>query len=126
MPIQSRNVLGDESRVFDPGLCRHRLRIMKPIKTKNAMGGDVPTLAVYATVRAQVFTMQGREIEAVQQRWADARYRIRMQYTPGIEREFTILWLTPQGELTLDILDVQDPAGVANYTQIFAKDHDAR
>lgn len=126
MAISGRNILADEAPALDPGLCRHRLRIMKPVKTKDAIGGDVPTLSLYATVRAQVVAMQGREMEAVQQRWADARYRIRMAYTPGIEREYTIQWLTEQGELELDILDVQDPAGTQGYTQIYAKDHEAR
>jgi head-tail adaptor len=116
----------DESRSFNPGLARHRLMIMRPVKTKDAFNADVVTPVLHATVGAQVTALQGRELEAVQQHWADARYRIRMQYTPGIEREFTIEWPLASGTLTLDILDVQDPSGVANYTQIYAKDTHAR
>lgn len=114
------------SEVFQPGLCRHRIRIMRPIKTKDDFGADIVTLALYATVPAQVEALQGRELEAAQQRWASARYRIRMQFTKQIEREYSIEWPLASGLLTLDILDVQDPAGTRDYTQIYAGDSDAR
>lgn len=116
----------DESRAFNPGLARHKMRIMRPVKTKDSFNADIVTLALYATVYAQVTALQGRELEAVQQRWAEAKYRIRMQYTKNIEREYSIEWPLASGLLTLNILDVRDPAGVANYTEIIAGDVDAR
>lgn len=116
----------DESTDWNPGLARHRIRIMRPVKTKNDFGEDVIELENYATVLAQIAALQGREMEAAQQRWAAAKYRIRMQYTKGIEREFTIEWPLASGLLTLDILDVQDLAGTRNFTQIYAADHEAR
>jgi len=116
----------DQSKTWNPGLSRHRLEILRPVKTKNSFNEDVIALVIFATVRAQVAVLQGRELEAAQQRWANAKYRIRMQYCAGIEREYTIRWLTEQSTLTLDILDVQDPVGTANYTQIYAGDTDAR
>ena len=116
----------DGSETFDPGLAQHRIRIMRPVKTKNDFNEDVITPAVYATVPAQVTALLGRELEAAQQRWAAAKYRIRMQYTKGIEREYSIEWPLATGLLALDILDVQDPAGTRNFTQIYAADHEAR
>ena|SRR5688572_21213168 len=99
---------------------------MRPVKTKNDFNEDVIEQEHYATVLAQVAALQGREMEAAQQRWATAKYRIRMQYTKGIEREYTIEWPQETGYLTLDILDVQDVAGTRNFTQILAADHEAR
>ena len=116
----------DESITFNPGTARHVIRIMKPVKTKNDFNEDVIAAHVHATVRAQVVALQGRELDAIQQRFADARYRIRMQYTPGIEREHWLEWNTEQGLLTLNIFDVQDPAGMSNFTQIYAGDLNAR
>lgn len=117
----------DESTTFNPGLARHRIVIKTPgTKTKDDFGGDVTNPEVYATVRAQIVALKGRELEAVQQRWAKAQYRIRCQYVRGVEREYTIDWRTEQGTLTLDILDVRDPAGTANYTEIIAADAESR
>jgi len=116
----------DESETFNPGLARHRVRIMRPVKTKDAFGADTVTLALYGTVPAQIEALQGRELEAVQQRWAHARYKIRMQFTKQVEREYSIEWPLASGLLTLDILDVRDPAGTRNYTELIAGDFDAR
>jgi head-tail adaptor len=116
----------DESQQFNPGLARHRLVIKRPVKTKDDFGADVVTLALYATVYAQIVTLQGREMEAAQQRWAEAKYRIRMQYTPGIEREFTIERPLAAGTVQMDILDVRDAAGTSNCTEIIARDAHAR
>jgi head-tail adaptor len=116
----------DESKTFNPGRARHKLTIWRPSKSKDSFGSDVVTLVLVATVRAQVLPLQGREFDAIQQRFANARYKILMQFTPGIEREYSIQWLREDGTLTLDILDVQDMAGVGNCTVILAGDANAR
>lgn len=115
----------DESIQFKPGLARHRLRVVRAVKTKDEIGGDIITSSIYATVYAQVLALQGREMFEIQQRWADARYKILMQAVAGIRREDRLQWLRADGAIEMDILDVQDPAGASNYTLIYAKDVNA-
>jgi head-tail adaptor len=70
------------------------------------MGEDAttPTTTV-GTFWARVEYLTGRELEAMQQRWADARYRICMLRQPGItlQAKDTITW----NSQTLDILNIQ-------------------
>lgn len=111
---------------MNPGRFRNRLRIMRPIKSKDDIGGDSPTWVLFAVVKAQQLAGQGREFEAIMQRFADAKYMFWTHYVSGVEREFQIQWLTEQRTLTLDILDVRVPAGVRNCLQIIARDAKAR
>lgn len=126
MPTRGANVLGDESRLFNPGLARHHMRILRPVKTKNSFGGDVSSWQVYATVDAQVIAGKGREFEANSERYAEAVYTLRMQYIPGVEREYKVQWAQQLGTIDLDIVDVQDPVGMSNYTAILAVNRKTR
>jgi SPP1 family predicted phage head-tail adaptor len=54
----------------------------------------------------EVFALQGREFQAVQQRWAEARFRVTMRYLDDVKAADQIIW----GTRTLDILDVEADA----------------
>lgn len=88
-------------------LARARITISRATKTQNSFGEDQSTWAAIGSYWANVRALQGRELESMQQTWAEARYKIDMRYQRGttFRREDRITW----GSRTLDILDVADP-----------------
>jgi head-tail adaptor len=89
---------------------------------QNSFGEDVPSTptTVASSISADVRCLAGRELERVSQRWAEARYKIRIGWQPSeIKREDYISW---NGQ-TLDILDVQGSALRTLEWTIIAKDH---
>jgi head-tail adaptor len=97
------------------------------IKRENRTGYDSfgqPVLGTpvdVASVWAEVIYLAGRELEAVQQTWAEARYKIRLRRQMEIEIN-RAYWIDWQGD-TLDILDVQGPRTRNPEWVIIAKDH---
>lgn len=91
------------------------------VTSHNTFGEDVNAATPIGTFWAEVKFLAGRELEVVQQRFAEARYSICMRRQPGvvIEREDKITW----GTLTLDILDVQGPGTRMDEWAITAKDY---
>lgn len=108
----------DGARVLNPGRLRDQIVIQSPTKSQNSFGEDVVTWGTYATVRALVQSIPGREVEAVQQTWADAKYKIVTQWIDDVEREFRVLW----GTKVLDILDVRDEAGTRTVLTMYARE----
>jgi SPP1 family predicted phage head-tail adaptor len=92
---------------------RQRITIVHaPDDVEGSMGyatGDWDSASTSGPFWAEVRAMQGRELEASQQTWAEARFKVRMRYQPGvtINRKDRITW----GSRTLDILDAEDPDG---------------
>ena len=93
----------------------------KTIASQNTYGEDVTTPVTVGTFWARVEFLTGRELDAAQQRWAEARYRIRMRRQPGItlQREQSIQW----NGLTLNILDIQGPGTRMPEWILIAKDY---
>lgn len=110
--------------VQNPGTYRETLEWQHPVVTgQNELGEDIVSWQMYATCRASVRDLAGRELEAARQRWAEARYQITHAFIVGLHRQMRILWYT-QGEVRLlDVLDVQDQAGTGRYVTITARDH---
>ena len=89
------------------GKLRSRLLFNRKVKTQNGFGEDVagaPT--ALGTFSAEVRPLTGRELEVMQQRFAEASFSVAMRAQPGItfRREDYITW----GTRTLNILDVED------------------
>lgn len=94
----------------------------KNVQGQNSFGEDeLGDPLVVCAVWAAVEYLQGRELDRVSQRWAEAKYRISMRDFPGIEikREHWVEW----NAQTLDILDVQGQGTRAREWTIIAKDH---
>lgn len=93
----------------------------KNVIGQNSFGEDVlgpPILMLWTW--ASVDYLQGRELERVMQRWADARYKIRMRRNPvEIKREHWIEW----HDQRIDILDVGNMGTREPEWIILAKDH---
>ena len=51
--------------------------------------------------------LQGRELEASEQRWAEARFRFRSHYIAGVDREDRLEY----AGRVFDIVDAEDPNG---------------
>lgn len=101
----------DGSLPLNYGGLRDQIVIQSPNVTQNGFGENVISswtdrVAGWANVRA----MTGRELERVQQTWAEARFKVRMPYTNAltIQRDWRIAW----GSRKLDILDCEDPDGM--------------
>lgn len=109
----------DGSYELNPGNLRHAITIQRAAKTQNTFGEDVVAWSTLLTAHAQIRAMQGRELEAYQQQWAEARWKIRM-WKPAetIKREDQIIWETR----TLDILDAEDPDGTGRTLEIVARE----
>lgn len=88
-------------------LTRSRITIQRSTATQNTYGEDVPSWDALGSYWANIRALQGRELEAVQQTWAEARFRIDMRFQRGttFQRKDRVIW----GSRTLDILDVEDP-----------------
>lgn len=109
----------DGSYPLEPGNLRHAITVQRCTKTQDEMGQDVSTWATLVSLSAQVRAMQGRELEAYQQTWAEARFKIR-SWKPSVDirREDRITW----GARTLDILDAEDPDGTGREIVILARE----
>jgi SPP1 family predicted phage head-tail adaptor len=88
-------------------LARARITISRATVTQNSYGEDVPVWTAIGSYWANIRALQGRELQALQQTWAEARFRIDMRYQRGttFKRSDRVTW----GDRTLDILDVEDP-----------------
>ena len=82
----------------------------KTILSQDTFGQDVVswTADTDGPFWAMIDALQGRQLEAAQQTWAEARLRVTIRYQPGvtIERADRLLW----GSRVLDILDAEDPS----------------
>lgn len=112
MPISER----ESSRAL-----RHKITIGKRTTgSQNDFGNDAVTFPTLGTFWADITAMQGRELDAAMQRWAEARFKVRLHYnTYGIDRADRIYW----GTRTLDILDIEDAHGDQRWMIAYCKEY---
>lgn len=86
-------------------------------------------LVLVGTFPGQVECMAGAELERMQEKWAEAKYKITMRHQPGIEftAKMYAIWLSRTADAslnrTLDILNINDPGNTLRPTiTIVAKD----
>jgi head-tail adaptor len=108
----------------NPGTFRHQITYQRRTVTgQNSFGDDTATWANHATIYASVRALVGRELAAVTQIWAEARYKIEHHYYPGITPQDRISWYMDGVVKLLDVLDAGDAAGRGAVQVIYAKDH---
>jgi head-tail adaptor len=110
----------DGSFAFNPGTARDKLVAQRAISvTQDSRGQDVPVYGTLYTIWGNVRAMQGKELEAAGQRWAEARFKIET-WTPPVplQRSDRLLW----GTRVLDILDAEDPAGAGRTILIYCRE----
>lgn len=96
----------------NPGFFRrHKVAIKRhPGRTAGSYGSTVidwtaaPLLGYFW---GSFEALAGRELEAAMQRWAEARFRFKMHYRAGIDREDRLEY----SGRTFDIVDAEDPNG---------------
>lgn len=89
------------------GRLRQLITIQSRTEVKGAAGGRSYTWATFATVRAEVAGISGREYLAAQQIQAEITHRVLIRYLSGVKAEMRILW----GTRTLEILTVLESSG---------------
>jgi SPP1 family predicted phage head-tail adaptor len=102
------------------GIRRNYITIKrKAITSYDSHGQPVYTWATVANAWANIVPMSGREMQAVSQLWAEARFRFDIEpFIDGVQRDMIIVW----GARTLNILDVEDPTGRRKGLRGYAKE----
>ena len=111
----------DGSLALNPGILRDQIVIQSPVRSTNSYAElNITSWTDIATVYANVRAMTGRELESVQQRWAEARFKVRMPFMKDltIQRDYRAAW----GTRKLDILDVEDPDGMRRELIMYCKE----
>jgi len=105
---------------LDPGLYNQQIVIRRKNVTLTAGEEVIGTPTSLGTFWARVEALQGRELTAAQQRWAEAKYRITMPYHASltVQRIDEIVRNTD----LLDILDVVDPTGLREQLVFICRD----
>lgn len=105
------------------GKLRHLITVQRATKTQNSYGEDSSSWADLGTYPAWVYSLQGRELESMQQTWAEAKFGISMRYQPEVTfRAEDRIYYIDQNRY-LDILSVEDPDGRNVSLQIIAKEY---
>lgn len=89
------------------GTLRHKITIQTSTSTPNAVGEPVVTWTTYATPRAEVVDLSGREFFAAQSVHSEVTTRIRIRHRDGIVPKMRAV----HGSRTFDVLSVTDATG---------------
>jgi SPP1 family predicted phage head-tail adaptor len=97
------------------GTMRRQIVIQQSNATQNTSGDPIPAWETFATVRAAIVPLQGRELLAAQQIVASVSHRLDMRYVVGV---------TPAMRVTYDgrYFDIQaaiDPTELKREMQLF-------
>ena len=87
------------------GKLRHSITIQVSTVTQDDYGASVESWDTFATVRASVEPLQGREYFAAQQVQAEVTTRFRIRYLAGVKPSMRVLF---EGR-TFDVQAVLDP-----------------
>lgn len=87
------------------GELRHTVELHSATESRGASGESINTYAEYATVRASVEALTGRELESAQQISAETKFKITMRYYSGVVTEHRIVF----GSRTFEINHIINP-----------------
>jgi head-tail adaptor len=94
----------------------------KTVTGRNAYNEETVAWTTLLTAHAYVYALQGRELERVQQKWAEARFGARLSAIAldyDLRRADRVLW----GTRSLDLLDIEDPFGTNQWAVAYLKDY---
>ena len=113
----------DEGRAVNPGLFRHQITWeRKNVAGQNSFGEDIYEWVQFAQVKCQVKEIQGREIQAEGQRWAEAHYEIVQHYVYGLAEKMRGSWYVDGVVRYLDIMAVSDSVQTGHFQTVYAKE----
>jgi SPP1 family predicted phage head-tail adaptor len=72
------------------GALRHRIRIERPVPTRNEFGEEIRTWVLVAERWASIDPLSGRELWAARQVQAETSHRIRTRHVDGVTTEMRI------------------------------------
>jgi head-tail adaptor len=115
-------------QLLNPGRLRHQITWQRKNVSgiRSSFGDDIagdPAYLNVVTCKAEIASLEGRELEAARQLWSEARYKITQHYYAGLTTDLRISWYIGGEVKTLDVLDIQDPLQTARVQIIYAKDH---
>ena len=91
---------------MNAGELRHQITIQTPTEAQDSLGAVISTWSTFATVRASVEPLQGREYLALQQVQSEAGVKIRIRYLPGLNAKMRVLWTSKIYEIE-NILEIE-------------------
>lgn len=106
------------------GQLRQRITVYeKTVTGQDTYGKPTFTWAEIGAFWCSILALTGRELDSMQQRFAEARYKITLRKQPNItfRRAMRVVWGSRD---PLDILDVQDTGGIRPEVVIYAKDYE--
>ena len=107
---------------LDPASLNQRITINEKSEgAQDSLGQPTITWPAKQACYARVEALQGRELEAAQQTWAEARWRVTTHYISGIDTTMRITW----GSRTLEIIDAEDPNGLQERLVMTCKEFSA-
>lgn len=93
---------------MEAGRLRHIVEIQNYTLAQDSAGDEVKTYgsgsSAFATVRAEIKTLRGRELYAAQQDYAEAEVRITCRYVSGVTEKMRVA----HDGVYFDILNVDD------------------
>ncbi len=120
----------DFSKWLNPGALRHRGYIQQLTEgAQDSFGVPAKVWSTFQQVQARVTALRGSELDTVQQKWADARFKIELHYVAGVKRKMRFVWGDLDGDgqplsaaRVLDILDAEDPYGTGAWLVMYCKE----
>lgn len=97
---------------------RHKIEIEHKTMIKGDYGQPIEAWATFATVRAEVDPLSGREYWASRQVQAELSYRVSFRHIKGIEPTMRMKW----GERILEIQAALNPMGQNYEIQLICKE----
>lgn len=71
-------------RPIDAGRFRHPLTIQRTTQTQNSGGEAIDAWSKYASIRAEIVPLAGRELEVARQTWGQVSHRIDSRFRSGV------------------------------------------
>jgi|SRR5579885_62316 len=108
---------------LNPGEMREQIVWQRKVVTgQDGFGQDLYDWTDLLSCYAKVESLSGIELQREQQRWAEAQYRVRHQFTKGMRPKDRIAWNNDGTTQYLDVLDVSDREGLRMITTVVAKE----
>jgi len=112
----------DGSEILNPGLLIHQIIWqVKTVTGQDAFGAAIYTWTDFLRCKARVESTQGKEFTQVMQRWAEAEFSLTQHFSKRVTPDMRIAWLRDGQTVYLDVLNINDPAGIGRYQYVICR-----
>ena len=93
--------MANTPRTIQAGRLRHVVQIMSPATQQGLMGGPVTAdMVAFATLRASIESLQGRELYSAQQMVAEVTHKVTVRWCAGIKAKMDVWFSTGSPSVT--------------------------